>query len=882
MITKDGNAHLLDPSTITEAGIPTQVTDLYSDVKILSAPLPAIAPGAVVEAEIESTDRETVNPGGKLEQLSLFGIPIQYFKLTLEIPAGSPFQMEERHMPGLERKETTADGIHRVELTATDLPAFKPIAMAPPDAAGNAQLLFSDVADWQQVAKWYSGVVERQIGAASPAVDANTDAAAHMAEIEAILADLQKQVRYTGVELGYAAFEPRAPTETLTRGYGDCKDKATLLVSRLRKAGIASSLALLTPYPVPDVAATVPGMEAFSHAIVYVPGKHPLWIDPTAEFAPARRLPLADQGRLALIVDPRTTELTRTPESKPSDNRSLVEYILTLTDDGKSRLELAHEEVGGFEDYARPVALAASQVPENRRETMMAGIQRGVPGKVKSVAWGSPKDLDKPARFVVRSEEVPNTGPSGQAVYAMVQGIGEQAQLATLLGVLNSQKDDPEAKDRKRDYWLPAPFVSEDLYRVVPPPGFRLKQLPKVGDLPYGPVTIQRKVSLDPDGSVLFAYRVESGRRFTPKEAKSLRDAAEKTRIDSYRVEFLAEGALLMSDGKWKEGMEKLRRDADAPSATVAAVLRYAAGLLEAGFRDEAIAVCRKAIDLDPKSAPAYARLSFLYRHDPAGRLDFAGRDLLESEKAIRKAMELDPTDKHLVVDLATILEWKNPEERYADKSGLEESIKLLQEISKDLPDLQATDQLPVDLFYTRRFSDMQSFYERPEGGVSRGDVRIAGVAAAENSAAALREAERLFPSETQRQSVLTGTSQFLINIGEYDKAADMLHEATNGSSIPQADLEMLRKTRHGSDIKFSPSGAAAAVQHYVLALLNPTSGLHYSDSLTPEWRTLTFLAQRNALLAILTSFRRIGSVQLGTRYWRTGGERRGVRARRE
>jgi len=864
VITKDGNVHLLDPNTITESGIPTQVADLYSDVKILSAPLPAIAPGAVVEAEIECNDRETVNPGGQLQQLSLFGdVPVQFFKLTLELPAGSPFHLGDRHMPKLERKETTADQIHRVELTATDIPIFKPMAMAPPDATGSPALIFSDVAGWQQVAKWYSAVLEHQIAVAQPA---STDAAARMSEIEAILADIQKQVRYTGVELGYAAFEPRAPAETMTRGYGDCKDKAALLVSRLRKAGIAATLALLTPYPSPDVAPDVPGMEAFAHAIAYVPGKRPLWIDPTAEYAPARRLPLADQGRLALIVDPQTTELTRTPESKPSDNRSLNEFTLTLTEDGKSRLETAHEEAGGFEDYSRPMALTASQAPENRRDAMMTAMEKGIPGKVKNIDWGAPKDLDKPARIVVRSEDVPDTGQSGQAVYTVIKGIGEQAQLTSLLGVLRSEKDEPEAKDRKEDYWFPGPFVSEDRYRVVPPPGFRLKQLPKVSDLPYGPVTVQRKVSLEADGSVLFAYRVEGGRRFTPKEAQSLRDAAEKTRIDPFRVEFLSEGALLMSDGKWKDGFERLRREAEAPSATAPALLRYAAGLLEAGFRDQAVAACRKAIELDPKSAAAYARLSFLYRHDPAGRLDIGSRDLAESEKAIRKAIELDPSDKHLVLDLATILEWKNPEERYADKAALQGSIKLLEEISKDLPDLQATNQLPIDLFYLRRFSDMHAFYERPEGGRSRGDVRIAGVAAADSAADALREAERLFPSETSRQSVVTGAGQFLIAIGEYSKAADLLHDGTNGSSIPQADLDLLRKTRHGSDIQFSTNGAVAAVQHYVLALFDPTSGLHFSDWLVPEWRSLTFLAQRNSLLATLTPFRRVGNVQLGTR----------------
>jgi tetratricopeptide (TPR) repeat protein len=866
VITKDGIPHLLDPNTVTETGVPTQVKDLYTDVKVLTAPLPAVAPGAVVEAEVQNQDRETVNPGGVLEPFTMYGdVAIQFLKITLEVPADGSFHMVGRRMPKLDRKETVADGIRRVELTASDIPTLRTMALAPPEFSGNATLFVSDVPDWQQVAKWYSEVIERQIGVPAPAIDANTDAVPHMKEIESILADIQKQVRYTGMELGLAAFEPHAPSEVIARGYGDCKDKAALLVSRLRRVGIASTLALLNPYPTPDVAPDVPGMEAFSHAIVYVPGKHPLWIDPTAEFAPARRLPLADQGRLALIVDPHTRELVRTPESMASDNRILNVTTLTLDETGKSRVEMAHEEAGGTEDFLRPVALAASQLPEDRRDTMLAGIQQNIKGKVKNVDWGTPKDLDKPARFVVQAEDVPSAGTTGQAVYAVIGGVGE-SPLASLVSVLNSEKEDPAAKDRKEDYWLYSAFSSEERFRVVPPKGFRLKQLPKVADLPYGPLTIHRKVSAAPDGSVSFVYSSESSRRYTTAEAKSLRDAEEKIAVESFRLEFLSEGALLMSDGKWKEGIEKLRIEAEAPSVTVPALLRYAAALLEAGFRDDAIAVCRKAIALDPKSATAYARLSFLFRHDPAGRLDVPGNDLAEAEKAIRKAMELDPEDKQFVLDLATILEWKDPRERYADKTGLEEAINLLEGISKDLPGLEQTDRLPMDLFYARHFADMQSFYERPEGGNTRGDLRVAALAAREDAAAARREADRLFPNDADRQSVLNGAGQFLALIGEYSKAADMFHELTGTGSVSQSDLETLHKTHRAAEVKFSGNAVAAVVQHYILALCDHRSGMNYSDFLVPEWRLLTFNAQQNEVLSLLTSFRRIANMQLGTR----------------
>ena len=99
-------------------------------------------------------------------------------------------------------------------------------------------------------------------------------------------------------------------------------------------------------------------------------------------------------------------------------------------------------------------------------------------------------------------------------------------------------------------------------------------------------------------------------------------------------------------------------------------------------------------------------------------------------------------------------------------------------------------------------------------------------MAAAENPAAALREAERLFPGEEQRKAVLQGAGQFLAAIGEYPKAADILREGSGGNAIPQSDLEMVRKTRRAGEIKFSANGAVAALQRYILSLFDQRNGL--------------------------------------------------------
>ena len=69
VITPDGQPHLLDPATITEAGIPARLRGMFTDVTQLAAPLPSVAKGAVVEMEVEIDAQEVLNPGGNMESL---------------------------------------------------------------------------------------------------------------------------------------------------------------------------------------------------------------------------------------------------------------------------------------------------------------------------------------------------------------------------------------------------------------------------------------------------------------------------------------------------------------------------------------------------------------------------------------------------------------------------------------------------------------------------------------------------------------------------------------------------------------------------------------------------------------------------------------------
>lgn len=522
VITPDQQAHMLESATITEAGIPNQVQGLFSDTKILAAPLPAVAKGAVVEIEVVLNDREPFS-GGAADTLSM-STPTRHFLVVIDLPAASPIHIATPGISGVIRKESLEGDRKKILLEASDVKT-RDFSLVRPDQYPAPQIVFSTAEDWQHAAQWYWTTSEPQIGVKQPAV---ADARSRIAEIESILAEIQKSVRYTGIEFGMSAYVPHTPEQTISRGYGDCKDKAALLISRLRAAGIASNLALLNPYPSNNVPADVPGVPLFSHAIVYIPGAG-LFIDPTSEHTHAGKLASVDQDRLVLIVDPATAQLTRTPASQPRENGTSQVFTLKLSEEGKADYILELSSFGASEEYFRAIGAQWLALPETRRtDVLKQSAQSTGVEKVLANDWGEPKSVASTYRATVRAQGYKNSGGSERSVYAYVpQTLQQPAQLTQLLAEIN--KDENATKKRIADYDFPLGTVATDQWRLVPPPGFKVRKLPEVKDRTMGPLTISARVSQEKDGTVVFAYSLELKPHITLAEGKQIRESIKQT-----------------------------------------------------------------------------------------------------------------------------------------------------------------------------------------------------------------------------------------------------------------------------------------------------------------------------------------------------------------
>jgi transglutaminase-like putative cysteine protease len=182
------------------------------------------------------------------------------------------------------------------------------------------RMRLSEWDSWKDVVDW--GVPLYRRGPLSAPLQAlvdgwRKDAADDAGRIIQALRFVQDQVRYTGIEIGPGAFRPTDPARVLERRYGDCKDKALLLVTLLQAMNIDAQPALVSTWLRQDVEKALPGPFLFDHAIVRVrSGGHTYWFDAT-ETLQGGTLQTASQARFgaALVLAPGVQAFERMPDA---------------------------------------------------------------------------------------------------------------------------------------------------------------------------------------------------------------------------------------------------------------------------------------------------------------------------------------------------------------------------------------------------------------------------------------------------------------------------------------------------------------------------------------------------------------------------------------
>lgn len=792
--TPSGRVVTLDPSTVEESGVGGSDPLMYSDQRTLRAALPGLTVGSVVEIRRELVDERPMFAGGRAPRFQVGGwIPIARSELVVEAPESTPLRYVVRGIE-LEPEVSVEGGTRRLVFRADDLAALPtPESSTPPDVIPYPYVEVSVATGWGQIATAYhEAVAERVAGAQLAGFPNPPPGGSRRNAVRTLAAAIHAKVRYTGLELGQRALVPEAPDTITERGYGDCKDKATLLVALLERAGIPARVALIRSGYTAEVPREVPSIDQFNHAIVYVPGEPPLWVDATNPKQPVDEVPYGLDEKLALIADPDTEALVRLPARPTSANVYRERRIIELRELSAPRVTEVMSGVG-------PRGQALRDTYESATETE---IKQALAKYFESTY--AAKTIDA----VVREGGGPSNAPFSVRVTASraprLELTDDRLEIPLEFGAVfddiprSAVADEP----RKHPLYQIAPYRSELEHEVRLPRGFAVVESPKPQVRQLGPVTLERTVS-ESDGVVRVRHVLDSGpRRWTAEQVAAFAEAAEGLEVtDLLVVEHRT--ATLRARGRYAEAVEAHRSALAAEPDDAAERVRFALTLLDTRLGELARDEAKRATELAPDHWWPWFVLGLARMADPLGRDFGPGSDREGALAAFRRAKALAPDNPAPALNLAVVAEHDplgqqfGPEADHALALAEYESIR---ESGWDLNELGYGVNYRLALLRAGQWERATEAAEAAAADETRSTHWVAATAMARSTSAAVRLAEQL----PERYGALVSAGQLLHMVGQRDRGMELIERA-------RSEFDLRTQKALGSWLRMKPRAALLA-----------------------------------------------------------------------
>lgn len=802
VIRSSGAESTLAAGNVVESSAQDGDYNLRSDSKRLSAPLPNLEPGALVEFELNETGKEALGGSGYTRRIYLAGRgPIEERVVRIEYPESLPFSYSIAGMPAVAPERSAANGTVKLVFRFPKFPGYTKFEqLLPYDLPPVPTLTFGTAASWKTVASAYFAATEPLLDPAplrayALAALAGLDPARYPERAARLVADkLRHDVRYTGIYFGENAILPHAPTATLATGYGDCKDQASLLAACLRAVGIEADLALLKAGVGYDVDPAVPGLELFNHAIVYLP-KLGMWIDPTDIYCPAGSLPYSDQGRRSLVIGPGTGALATIPSAGAADNWYRIVRDVSLSESGKASRIVETVSAGGTLEERLRAHLNSAPRKERLDGLVKAGKSDFKSDDVEA-GFGDPLDLSKPFTTVVTAHGSSSGWTGDDSADFLMRGGDVFGELPREL-----ELGAAEHESRSFDVYLPEAMTVTVEYLVSAPDGFHINTVPDAYSLDMGPVRLDASFA-SPDPLHIKADFVMTTlkERFSPAELDKLRTAV-KSFFDSQAAtaSFYNVGRELLNSGRYRDALAEFRRLQTLYPAEALHHVQASLALLYAGFAQDALAEAEKAVALEPKSAPAHRNLAFILIYDPFGRQFGPGSDPGKAKAEYAEAFRLDPSDYQSLFNQAVIDEFGSDGIYRGKGARLADAVSIYEKAPDQIEGYGMAERYLGDLFFLGRYDEVikasASFKDRTNGA----HFLFAATAMKSGADAAVRLAGGIVADLDKRRAALNQAGLDLLAARRFAPAADLFVASARGTSNFATTADFARRIR---DIK--------------------------------------------------------------------------------
>jgi hypothetical protein len=449
---------------------------------------PELNPGDVVEVAFRSWTAGPVGGRGDppfYRQDFAGGLtthPLLYNEDVIESPPDRPIWATVVNGKADRVEDKTENGRHVVRYVWDRPPNVPDEPLAPPESEVVPTLVMSTFKDWSDFRAWYGEAVQ---GFTDPDAQVRELAAkltrgktTREDKLRALFDFVADDIRY----VNYVSAEwwlPNRPQQLLARREGDCDDKALLLITLLKAAGIDAQEVMVQtrmtnqPSMVRAQGAAIP---LFDHGIAFLPGPGGgTYLDATSPQSRLGPLPAMDARAVALRMDG-PADIVQLPSSSPDDHGVDATWTLRMAADGSADLE-GDEHGTGDDAFFMRTYLTEPGARAQWIEDRLVG------------PWFSTVEVDKKVDF--RGDL-----PRGQADVkwrARSAGLGRHEGTELVVPLSPSQPTASQIAPlvrRTLPVWLPpwlAPRKESRTIRVVAPKGWRFEALPQGGDENGGP-----------------------------------------------------------------------------------------------------------------------------------------------------------------------------------------------------------------------------------------------------------------------------------------------------------------------------------------------------------------------------------------------------------
>jgi hypothetical protein len=341
--------------------------EVFSDDRVKVIKIPGAEEGSLVGYEIVTQGHTSIN-GRRFAMEN--EIPIRISELHVSVPAGS-LRWFLNHP---DRVQVLNQSPNAAAFRTENRAAVPDESDAPPFSSLAAEVFInydpkgpSALQSWEEAGHSYHTLFDNgekpEADIAAQVEKLSSSESDELSKINSLYTYVSRQIRYVAIEIGVGGYQPHLPADVYKNKYGDCKDKASLLISMLNKIGLRGYPALVGTRGEVEADPAAPTLATFDHMIVALPvpanlrptvEKLPaydsrnqiLWMDPTSETDPLGQLPEMDQGVFALIAYPERGDLQRIPQAPPENNGSEYAVNVHLHLDGTGDADVEAKYLG--------------------------------------------------------------------------------------------------------------------------------------------------------------------------------------------------------------------------------------------------------------------------------------------------------------------------------------------------------------------------------------------------------------------------------------------------------------------------------------------------------------------------------------------------------